>query len=184
MSRTFYIFLWAMTLSIATAAGCVVTWEISAFERLAPARDRTLAHPLQTATTVSPVAFRERYTRDSADVESWVSTALARPLFSPDRRPVSSSTASASNTTRHLPRLAGIVISSESRRAIFSDGPKPIVVNEGDHIEGYIVRSITAREVYLATPHETQVLRPTFQRTARDTPSGGGSGSGSPPSSR
>ncbi|MFW7269014.1 hypothetical protein ACMAUO_13730 [Gluconacetobacter sp. Hr-1-5] len=51
---------------------------------------------------------------DSTRIDSWQQTILARPLFSPTRRP-----ADMPGTGDTTPRLTGIVVGSGRRRAIF-----------------------------------------------------------------
>jgi hypothetical protein len=97
----------------------------------------------------------------------WVTTILARPLFSPGRRPppledVQSSAAKSDI----LPRLTGILVSPAGKTAIFADpsGGKPIVLREGDRIGAFTVQAIEAGQVTLTGAEGTQVLRPAFER--------------------
>jgi hypothetical protein len=88
---------------------------------------------------------------------------LARPLFSPDRRPTSSSAAVAAPQPP-LPRLTGVVVFSSEQRAIFapSGNGKSVVVAEGERIGDVLVRRIEAGRVTVLTPDGERVLRPTF----------------------
>lgn len=95
--------------------------------------------------------------------EGWTAVALARPLFAPNRRPrAAASTATQAPTV--LPRLTGVVIYGEYRRAIFTGagGAKPVPASERANVVGYTVQSIKAGQVTLAGPGGTQVLRPSF----------------------
>jgi hypothetical protein len=82
-------------------------------------------------------------------VESLVRTILARPLFEPSRRPP----AGAGVTGEVLPRLAGVIIGPDLRRAIFVPAKgSAIVVPEGGRAGGYEIRSIGPNEVVLSGP--------------------------------
>src|SRR5919202_1181988 len=72
---------------------------------------------------------------------SEVATELARPLFSPKRRPGS---IAANDTAKDLTRLTGVLVSPAGKNAIFagSAGGKPIVIGEGERIGGYVISSI------------------------------------------
>ena len=95
----------------------------------------------------------------------WAATILARPLFSPDRRP--SAAAAAITSAPGLPRLAGIMVGPFGRSAIFAgDGPKPLVAQEGARIAGYTVKAIEAAQVRLSGPNGNVVLYPTFATAA------------------
>ena len=76
---------------------------------------------------------------------------LARPLFSPSRRPAATLTASAAPPAV-LPRLAGTIVHGVDRSVIFTlaSGGKPVVAHEGSVVGGYTVRAIQAGRVTLA----------------------------------
>jgi hypothetical protein len=95
----------------------------------------------------------------------WVATILARPLFSPDRRPPPGDVQSSTATPDILPRLTGILVSPAGKTAIFADptGGKPIVLREGDRIGAFTVQAIEAGQVTLTGPEGTQVMRPAFE---------------------
>ena len=93
----------------------------------------------------------------------WVATALARPLFSPDRRP-SVEAATADSSLPGLPRLTAIMVGPFGRSAIFAvDGQKPIVVQEGAKIASYTVKGIDVAQVRVVGPDGARVLYPTFE---------------------
>lgn len=97
--------------------------------------------------------------------DEWVSTILGRPLFSPDRRP--SSTSAAVAGLPGLPRLSGIMVGPFGRSAIFAaEGTKPLVAQEGARIAGYTVKAIEATQVRLIGPNGNVVLHPTFAAAA------------------
>lgn len=85
---------------------------------------------------------------------------LARPLFSPDRRPAASGARSVSG----LPRLAGIVVTGSRKVAIFAApaGGKPVVADEGGRLGAYDVRAINEDGVTVVGPEGALVLRPIF----------------------
>jgi hypothetical protein len=67
-----------------------------------------LVRPLSAAPAGAPAAQAEPSERRV----DWLNTILARPLFSPNRRPA----ASGSRSVGGLPRLAGIVVTGHGRR--------------------------------------------------------------------
>ena len=89
----------------------------------------------------------------------WVATLLARPPFSPDRRPTASAVADP-RSVAGVPRLAGILISPNRKLAIFAtDGAaKPLTALEGDAVGRYRVLSIEVGEVILHSSDGTHVL--------------------------
>jgi hypothetical protein len=118
---------------------------------------------------VAPLRSREADTTSPAapvtddHTSEWVTTVLARPLFSPDRRPAPVTANASGSTARGLPRLTGILVGPFGRSAIFAaDGAKPIVVQEGGHLAAYTVKSIEAAQVQLSGPNGAQVLHPSF----------------------
>jgi hypothetical protein len=55
---------------------------------------------------------------------AWVQTILARPLFSPNRRPGPAAASAAGNAPPSLPRIAGILVDGSRRRVIFAAPPE------------------------------------------------------------
>jgi hypothetical protein len=97
--------------------------------------------------------------------DEWVATILARPLFTRDRRPAPPATAAAATQSgAALPRLTGIAISPDRRRAIFAgaDGSKPIVVEEGGSIDGFTVQAISPESVKVQGPGGERSVRLAF----------------------
>jgi hypothetical protein len=107
----------------------------------------------------------------------WAATALARPLFAQDRRPVPEPRGAAvagGPGGRELPRLAGVMVTPAGSAAIFAgtgEGAKPQVVRVGERLGGFEVNAILAGEVTLTGPDGERVLRPSFDPRA---PAGGG----------
>lgn len=98
-----------------------------------------------------------------ADIQSWVATILARPLFSRDRRPVEAAAAVAA-VAESLPRLTGITVSPAGRHAIFATpGSKPLVASVGDRVAGFTLQSIEPAGVTVVGPNGPRVLLPSFE---------------------
>jgi hypothetical protein len=100
----------------------------------------------------------------------WASTALERPLFAADRRPLAEQRPAAAGG-REPPRLTGVLVGPAGRTAIFAgaaEGAKPVVVREGDSLGTFEVKTILAGQVTLVGPEGERVLRPSFD------PRGGG----------
>lgn len=114
---------------------------------------------VSAGTPISSVpAPRPRPSRASPP-ETLTAEALARPLFNPTRRPLSS--AGPASTDFADKRLAGIVVSAQQRLAIFAvTGAKPLVVKEGADIDGWQIETITPDDVSLRGPGGTRTLRP------------------------
>lgn len=95
---------------------------------------------------------------------AWFREILARPLFSPDRKPVAANARSAAG----LPRLTGIVVTGTRRVAIFagSSGGHPTVVEAGSEIGVYHVMDIADGTVTVAGPEGTTVIKPVFDPTS------------------
>ena len=126
--------------------------------------------PLQTRATTAITSTPQPATNHTRD---WVTAVLARPLFSPDRRPAADVASVAGSSLPGLPRLAGILVGPFGRSAIFAaDGSKPIVVQEGGHVGAYTVRSIEMAQVRLVGPDGGQVLNPSFDQAPNRTTTG------------
>lgn len=97
----------------------------------------------------APSQPQDEDTRDTAD---WVDTVLARPLFSVSRKPTKPD-AAAKTAGAGMPRLAGILVTPQGRRAIFAAelGGKPLVVAEGGSVNDVVIKSIRPDRVILAS---------------------------------
>ena len=118
--------------------------------------------PAPTAPSRQLPAMMSPATADATDaaISQWGSTALARPLFNPSRRPLDQPGATADGT---LPRLSAIIITGGTSAAVFAaDGQKPQVVRQGDTIGGYVLNRITPDHVELSGPGGTLTLHPQF----------------------
>jgi hypothetical protein len=110
----------------------------------------------------APPALPVADTADNAQ-QQWVATLLARPPFSPARRPPAVA-AAADAAAPGVPRLAGILVSPSRKLAIFAaDGAaKPLTALEGDAVGRYRVLSIEVSEVILRGADGTHVLHLSF----------------------
>jgi len=97
------------------------------------------------------------------DLAASVDRILARPLFTPGRRPAADPTLPIG---RELPRLTGIVITPAGRRAIFAatGTGRSIVVTEGDSIGGYVVRTIAPARVVVSRAEGDRVIHPSLAK--------------------
>lgn len=93
--------------------------------------------------------------------------ALARPLFTPDRRPPSPDAAAPAVALNAPPRLAGTLVSPGRRQAVFETASKPAVVGEGDRIDAWTVEAISPGKVTLAGPGGPRMLYVSFARDDR-----------------
>ena len=113
------------------------------------------------AQRASPAASPAGVASDQPDpAPAQLAALLARPPFSPDRKPEPVQGA----LDPRLPHLTGIMMSSADRRAIFAgrDGGRGTVVGQGDQLGGYRVEAISATGVTLVGADGRHDLRPTF----------------------
>jgi hypothetical protein len=90
-----------------------------------------------------------------------VATILARPLFSPTRRPPETVSGPDAGPDLADARLTGIVTLPPLKIAIFAvKGAKPLVLSEGETVSGWRIERITPAEIALSGPGGTQTLRP------------------------
>ncbi|MBV9782219.1 MAG: hypothetical protein JO264_00215 [Acidisphaera sp.] len=97
------------------------------------------------------------------DAPELVRSLLARPLFSPGRRPPADAVATPKGEP--LPRLTGIVVSPAGRYALFQPGAnlRTRVLVAGEAIGGWTVRDVAADAITLAQGSQSLVLRPAFE---------------------
>ncbi len=101
----------------------------------------------------------------AADAAAQAASIMARPLFRIDRRPLAKDAQIVvSSQFTDLPRLAGILLSSDARKAMFqaAANDKTIVVGEGETVGNWRVRAISADSVTLEGPGGTRRLGPKF----------------------
>lgn len=151
MSRTAWLLgLLAATLVAALAA--------ELFEGADPDAELPAAPPAPPAVAAPPAA--EAADAAAIGLAGLVQTILARPLFSPTRRPPAHASAPADKS---LPRLAGVIVTPAGRRAIFAPAAgRPVVVPEGGSIGRYVVRSIAPGQVTLLDGGLQHVIHPAY----------------------
>ncbi len=138
-----------------TALSATFAWELG-----------TISPSEQPAAPRRPTADATISTANIPDrTPEWVATILARPLFSPDRRPAAETVAAqGARLPEGLPRLSGVIVSPFGRSAIFaSDGRKPLVVHEGGRLDAWMVQAIDIGAVKISGPAGVRTLHPTFQ---------------------
>jgi hypothetical protein len=122
-----------------------------------PAEDTTGIVPVRHVPKAQPRVASE----DPEDhTDAWVAVAVARPLFSRDRKPTPVAAKSGGPLLSSLPRLTGVVIGPFGRTAIFAEGDnhKPIAVNEGKTLGPYTVQAIQPGRVTVTGPEGEQVV--------------------------
>ena len=137
----------------------LICWEI-----LAPGPQSETASP--TAPGAQPPAAPHAGP-SGASINTWVSTILGRPLFSATRKPDNAPTTQAASTDdadKDLPRLSGIFLVSNVKHAVFqpSGDVPPLVVGEGDQVQGWKVEKIGLSSVTLTGPGGETTLEPKF----------------------
>ncbi len=93
---------------------------------------------------------------------------LARPPFSPDRRPPAPTETEAADVgSEGMPRLTGIMLGPFGRSAMFAvpGAGKPVVAQPGGRVGGLLVERIEADHVVLTAPAGPLTLRPAFTAT-------------------
>ena len=90
-----------------------------------------------------------------------VASVLARPLFSPNRRPEETASGRDAGPDLADARLTGIVTLPPLKIAIFAvKGAKPLVLSEGESVSGWRIERITPAEISLSGPSGSQTLKP------------------------
>jgi hypothetical protein len=98
---------------------------------------------------------------DQPAINQLTSAILARPLFSPTRRPAEAAAADHSETPLSDMRLTGILITPDQHLAIFAPaGGKPLVRSEGEMISDWRIESIADQSVSLTGPTGATTLEP------------------------
>jgi len=154
------------------SAACILcvalTWELEGLDGTAEAS--------KPNPPVAPVAAPTPAGLDIGMVRSAAAATTARPLFTRDRRPPTAREVQAAPAAvEQLPRLAGIVVGPDGRRAIFADGAGRMrAAAEGTRVGPFAIKSISPGQVTVTTREGEQLVRPSF---ASAPP-----GSGRPPS--
>jgi hypothetical protein len=119
--------------------------------------------PAGRADVMTPPARRMLDTPDGRGAGR-AEVALARPLFSENRRPASLPPPSAA-TPASLPRLTGTLIGPFGRRALFVEGSsgKPFALVERDRVGAWTVEAISEGHVTLRGPDGARSVRVGFK---------------------
>jgi hypothetical protein len=149
------IITYALTAAALALAGTIAA-ELT-FTESAPEQAVAVAAPeLMPSAPPPPSDYRDQ---NAARAFS----ALARPLFNPDRRPAAPSLADVPTPPpNRLPRLTGTLVSPRGKHAVFAVGDKPAVMGEGSRIDAWTVQEISAGKVTLTGPDGLRVLRVGF----------------------
>ncbi len=148
---------------LAAGCACVLLAALGLEYHSSVKRETRLAHSLSAPAAVASAAgagaaIRPGPAAPAADlVRDWSGTALARPLFSRQRRPAATAVAGP-----RQPRLAGIVIGPSGARAIFAgDGSaRGTVAGVGQQAGDWKVLAIAADGVQVTGPGGSRTLRP------------------------
>jgi hypothetical protein len=142
---------------LAASLAAAIVWET-----------RDVSEPVAAPAAARSTAQGGAVSRQGVDrkdvAQGWVSTALERPLFRENRRPVKVSGDPARSVDEPL-RLTGVITGPFGNRAIFlsSESPKPIVAEEGARVEGFIVRTIEPGLAVLeGSAGNVRTLKPSF----------------------
>jgi len=126
-----------------------------------PSLDGNVATPVSLQTTRS-----SNGSQSGPQLDGWMRDTLARPIFSPDRRPVEVSGRQAGGF-----RLTGIIVSDLGKVAIFAKpGARTIVLEEGGEIDGSRVLEVTQAEVVVVGPNGRTVMTPLYDPAPRPRP--------------
>ena len=127
-------------------------------------RGQNLSPSLKAAVGMTAVNARV----PQLDMEAAVAEILARPLFSPARKPLQIlSVSNAGEISGDTPpqlhgRLAGVMIRPGAREALFTRaGQRPIAVKVGGEIDGWKIAAIEPDRVILSSAFGSQTVRPT-----------------------
>ncbi len=108
--------------------------------------------------------------RPRAPIAADAATVLARPLFARSRRPAVD-TARSPSWSSAPPRLAGIIVAQNYRRAVFEKpGHAPVTVGEADIVGDWHIVRISTESVTVANGQESLQLSPTFLYASMVTP--------------
>ena len=128
-------------------------------------RDVGKSSPRPIATEPLPAPGRPDSGQINAAREhaaEWVAQILARPLFSPSRRPAATRLL-VSDRPAQPPRLSGMLSWPGGKYAIFqTKKATPSVVAEGGTLAGWSVQTITAEGVTISDGETRLVIHPTF----------------------
>ena len=134
---------------LATLLATAIVLELN--DAAPPAGSGAEVAPTRQKAKVEPRAPAQDH---SDRTDTWLATALARPLFSPDRRPTESESNADTGPKLGLPRLTGVVIGPFGQRAIFAatGAGRPMVLSVGKTLGDYKVEKIDPGSVTVSGP--------------------------------
>jgi hypothetical protein len=142
---------------IAATLTAIVMWEIQ--DPAPPELGETLRSPAALAVVLA-VPANDRL----VDAQGWLVTAQERPLFRVDRRPATAASDAVLKADGPA-RLTGVLTGPFYNRAIFmaAAGAKPVVVQEGERVADFVVRSIRPGRVTVVEANGVErTLQPSF----------------------
>ena len=151
---------------VAAALAGVITWE------LAGSAEQAAGVPAVPDRVASPRGTAAAPAGPGPALAGAVAQVLARPLFSPDRRPAAAAAAAAGAPEAALPRLTGVLVTADGRSAVFAGAAQPLVIREGGKLGRYTIRTIEPGLVTIQGSDGLRVLRPTFDPTRPATVAG------------
>lgn len=169
MSRT--VFLLLLALALAGASGLVL--------RRGAGNEDTMPFTPPNTPPARAAALREL---PSGQDREWAGILLARPLFTPGRRPASAPV-TATPAAAAIPRVTGIIVEGGQRSVIFAasgEKTRPLVLKEGAEVNGFTIVSIEDSQVTVMGPAGRRVLRPSFDPNLAAPGSAPGSSSSAP----
>ena len=114
---------------------------------------------LPTPADLRPIQAAPSVPRSGVKIDDLVAGLLDRPLMDPSRRAHGAEPA-APATGSEVPRLSGVIIGPDGKRAIFATGSgRPQVLAEGERVGQTIIKTIMPDEVILAGSEGEQVIR-------------------------
>ena len=155
----------ALAVAVLAGSGLILTLELQrSDETMVPVAPSN--HLLQAEPVAGSAVSAETH-------ERWVARILARPLFTPGRRPQAAAVvAQQAAPAPTLPRVAGIVVMDGSKRVIFAGAGagRELVLAEGADVTGFRVQSIEPGRGTVAGPGGTRTLLTSFDAHRPDGP--------------
>ena len=152
-----------IALATATILLASICWELHSFAEPRPAKVPGRGAVPTLALNIPEINVPEIDVIEIA--QGWVATAVERPLFRRDRRPLKATSDAALEADEFL-RLTGVIIGPFGNRAIFVLGSnsKSIVMVEGVRVGDLMVRSIEPGQAVIESGGNVRTLKPTFAK--------------------
>ena len=147
-----------IALATATILLASICWELHSF-----AEPKAVGSPARQAVPALVLDAPEIDAIETA--QGWVATAVERPLFRRDRRPLKAAADAVLEADESL-RLTGVIIGPFGNRAIFVLGSnsKSIVMVEGVRVGDLMVRLIEPGQAVIESGGNVRTLKPTFAK--------------------